>query len=463
MADINVYGNSFNKGRLSDFIQSRKLATDENGKVILVDKSTDEMAKMKQELNYFRKNLGAILSADQTFREALIMLIKNWEQASLNLSNFEVTEEGMDLQNQTIKKDTDTSSELCVHDLTVERSNISNLDGTMINKDHKRFQDQQTNKGESVKENNLMHIHETSTSDRLAADDQQYGQAPVMDQTPAITDQTAVPKEATPYKHISSPDTACSKETAAQVKKFKDLKRIMSDFTRWQRSQFRLLRSTSSKSLQKKKSHVLDKSTLNVKGSRKKWSKRRFNLTKMPDELKQNLNDCGHVFNMVDETKTDKRAGVTVSPPLTHVTSYRLIGEVVFQLERRIMAYIFKGERVKLEYTILNANQMIDRYHKSTESQLLNRKDKIFSHLRRCGLRAHRHNKLMMGLMEAYGTCDNLEEAKQIAKDNGWENHRNFKYDILQITPTNLLHDVIIFVDCLIYLANTDKAAIFLW
>ncbi|PIK48725.1 hypothetical protein BSL78_14412 [Apostichopus japonicus] len=224
MADINVYGNSFNKGRLSDFIQSRKLATDENGKVILVDKSTDEMAKIKQELNYFRNNLGAILSADKKFREAVIMLIKNWEQASLNLSNFEVTEEGMDLQNQTIKKDTDTSSELCVHDLTVERSNISNLDGTMINKDHKRFQDQHTNKGESVKENNFMHIHETSTSDRLAADDQQYGQAPGMDQTPAITDQMAVPKEATPYKHISSPDTACSKEAAAQVKKFKDLK-----------------------------------------------------------------------------------------------------------------------------------------------------------------------------------------------------------------------------------------------
>ncbi|PIK33413.1 hypothetical protein BSL78_29771 [Apostichopus japonicus] len=340
----------------------------------------------------------------------------------------------MDLQNQTIKKDTDTSSELCVHDLTVERSNISNLDGTMINKDHKRFQDQHTNKGESVKENNLMHIHETSTSDRLAADDQQYVQAPGTYQTPAITDQTAVPKhqilptrfrtndptleEATPNIHIS-PDTACSKETADQLKKFKDLKRIMSDFTRWQRSQFRLLRSTSSKSLQKKKSHVLDKSTLNVKGSRQKWSKRRFDLAKMQDEQKHNLNDYGQVFNMMDETKTYKRAGMTVSPPLTHVTSYRLIGEVVFQLERRIMAYIFKGERVKLEYTILNANQMIDMYHKSTESQLLNRKDKIFSHLRRCGLRAHRHNKLMMGLMEAYGTCDNLQEAKQIAKDNG--------------------------------------------
>ena len=155
----------------------------------------------------------------------------------------------------------------------------------------------------------------------------------------------------------------------------------------------------------------------------------------------------------------------------------RFIGEVCYQLDRRILSYVFSGQHMEGKerkrfygYTIENIPQMIMLESADAKTGMLNMKKKlamqyrfdyIMNSLGALGYKITRHPAISMQLVNKYGLLSSPPEKDMVEK------YALGRPDILKallesITPTYEWEDVSVMAECLILMADDDGKPLFL-
>lgn len=159
----------------------------------------------------------------------------------------------------------------------------------------------------------------------------------------------------------------------------------------------------------------------------------------------------------------------------------RIIGEVAFQLDRRILEYVFTWKyspdssqdkrRRFYGYTISNMGAMIrkeatDRtgqFNAKKELEMRYRFDYVIKALSKYGYVLEKHAILTQDLVNRYGLLSGPPDRK-IASEIGLDDPVILRVLLSQmIKDDNLLQEVLILLDCLCLLAHEDKRTIFLY
>ncbi|XP_071175315.1 uncharacterized protein [Mytilus edulis] len=159
----------------------------------------------------------------------------------------------------------------------------------------------------------------------------------------------------------------------------------------------------------------------------------------------------------------------------------RIIGEVAFQLDRRILEYVFTWKytpessddkrRRFYGYTISNMGAMIrkeatDRsgqFNPKKELEMRYRFDYVIKALSKYGYILERHAILSQDLVNRYGLLSGPPDRKT-ARDIGLDDPVILRVLLSQmIKDDNLLQEALILLDCLCLLAHEDKRTIFLY
>ncbi|XP_006879297.1 PREDICTED: speriolin [Elephantulus edwardii] len=148
----------------------------------------------------------------------------------------------------------------------------------------------------------------------------------------------------------------------------------------------------------------------------------------------------------------------------------RLVGEIAFQLDRRILSSIFP-ERVRLYgFTVANIPEKIIQAsmnpndHKLDEDlcqTLTQRYVSIMNRLQSLGYNGHIHPALTEQLVNAYGI---LRERPELAASDGGCYTMDFLQRVLvETVHPNMLSDALLLLSCLSQLAHDDGKPMFIW
>ncbi|KAL5022783.1 hypothetical protein ScPMuIL_001938 [Solemya velum] len=158
----------------------------------------------------------------------------------------------------------------------------------------------------------------------------------------------------------------------------------------------------------------------------------------------------------------------------------RLVGEVAFQLDRRILDYVFckrypqeQGKRKRRFYgfSLVHIGQMIlkeatDAYGKlnaKEELEMRYRLDHIVRSMAPFGYAFKKHTEFSQDMVNKYGLMS-LQPDRQTIHDFGLEDPVVLRALLGHLIESKEeLHDVLILLDCLYLLAHDDGKAVFLW
>ncbi|XP_064639820.1 speriolin-like [Lineus longissimus] len=155
----------------------------------------------------------------------------------------------------------------------------------------------------------------------------------------------------------------------------------------------------------------------------------------------------------------------------------RLVGEIAFQLDRRILNYIFNGSHMERPerkrfygFTIGNIPEMIDMESRDPTSGMTISKIKaamayrhkyVFHLLHPHGYRAEDHAMFAVRIVNKYGLLNGpLEKTLKVKllTDAEW-----IRTIIKKTISKNELKSINVFLDCLVFMANDDGKPLFIW
>ena len=159
--------------------------------------------------------------------------------------------------------------------------------------------------------------------------------------------------------------------------------------------------------------------------------------------------------------------------------SKRLIGEVAFQLDRRILEFIFSwkffADKAKKRryygYSLANLGQMIRKEATDEEGKLNTKKelemryrfDYVRKTLKSFGYNFDIHGQISQNMVNKYGLLNGPPD-KQTIKDFGLEDPVVLRMLLNSlIEDTAELENELILLDCLCLLAHEDRKSIFMW
>uniref|UniRef100_A0A8C5V3K9 Spermatosis and centriole associated 1 n=1 Tax=Microcebus murinus TaxID=30608 RepID=A0A8C5V3K9_MICMU len=160
----------------------------------------------------------------------------------------------------------------------------------------------------------------------------------------------------------------------------------------------------------------------------------------------------------------------TRTPPSKQLAWERLVGEIAFQLDRRILSSIFP-ERVRLYgFTVSNIPEKIIQAslnpsdHKLDEElcqTLTQRYVSIMNRLQSLGYNGRVHPALTEQLVNAYGI---LRERPELAASEGGSYTMDFLQRVLvETVHPSMLTDALLLLSCLNQLAHDDGKPMFIW
>ncbi|XP_074059235.1 speriolin isoform X10 [Macrotis lagotis] len=152
------------------------------------------------------------------------------------------------------------------------------------------------------------------------------------------------------------------------------------------------------------------------------------------------------------------------------LTWERLVGEIAFQLDRRILSSIFP-ERVRLYgFTISNISEKIIQASLNTSNQKLDeelcqtltqRYVAIMNRLQSLGYNWQVHPGLTEQLVNAYGI---LRERPELAGSEGGNYTMDFlQRVVMETVPPSILNDALLLLSCLNQLSQDDGKPMFIW
>ncbi|XP_074059237.1 speriolin isoform X12 [Macrotis lagotis] len=159
-----------------------------------------------------------------------------------------------------------------------------------------------------------------------------------------------------------------------------------------------------------------------------------------------------------------------ISKDPKQLTWERLVGEIAFQLDRRILSSIFP-ERVRLYgFTISNISEKIIQASLNTSNQKLDeelcqtltqRYVAIMNRLQSLGYNWQVHPGLTEQLVNAYGI---LRERPELAGSEGGNYTMDFlQRVVMETVPPSILNDALLLLSCLNQLSQDDGKPMFIW
>ena len=158
----------------------------------------------------------------------------------------------------------------------------------------------------------------------------------------------------------------------------------------------------------------------------------------------------------------------------------RIIGEIAFQLDRRILEYVFAWKQESEQprdkrrrfygFSVSNIGAMIRKEATEKNGQLNVKKELemryrfeyVMKSLVKFGYLLEKHSTLSQDLVNKYGLLSGPPDRKT-ARDLGLDDPIILRLLLIQmIKNENVLQDVLIILDCLCLLAHEDKKSIFL-
>lgn len=159
--------------------------------------------------------------------------------------------------------------------------------------------------------------------------------------------------------------------------------------------------------------------------------------------------------------------------------SRRLIGEVAFQLDRRILEYVFtskffsdkKKRKRYYGFSIANTGQMIrkeasddqGKLNTKTELEMRYRFDYIIKTLSSFGYMLEKHGQFAQDMVNKYGLLNAPPDTVTV-KEFGLEDPVILRVLLSQLIDSDVeLQDELVLLDCLCLLAHDDRKSIFMW
>lgn len=144
---------------------------------------------------------------------------------------------------------------------------------------------------------------------------------------------------------------------------------------------------------------------------------------------------------------------------------YSAIGEVAFQLERRVFNFCFPTQTRFYGYSLRNIETLIAREPDAVERQRQQtRFNQIIEKLRNANFLPYFHSELSSSLINQYGVLGrSLAEVRSAAQQGGFDDKEFITNVIRTKVPCSLQSDVLVILQCLILLSEEDGDPLFRW
>ncbi|XP_022084534.1 uncharacterized protein LOC110975955 [Acanthaster planci] len=162
---------------------------------------------------------------------------------------------------------------------------------------------------------------------------------------------------------------------------------------------------------------------------------------------------------------SSRQAEETGNSNVVHGTpSRKILGEIAFQVERRILAFVFQRKEILYGYNLGNLEIMIRTHPDQGGRSVLHRRyELLMDVLRSYGWVRGRHARFIADVIARYGTLRDVESAKAEALKRGWSNPSELKRGVLCLCPVMEVLDMLVVLDCLLHMARNDGQPVFLW
>ncbi|KAJ4931149.1 hypothetical protein JOQ06_025447 [Pogonophryne albipinna] len=177
----------------------------------------------------------------------------------------------------------------------------------------------------------------------------------------------------------------------------------------------------------------------------------------------------------MQSSNTDTLEDITVcSTSVRQATikgSDRVMGEVAYQLDRRIMSHIFQGHKRLYGFTLLNipgkikevsTHPLTGKVDEGYQLHLIQRHADLMKKLNKVGYKTELHPSFTEFIVNHYGI---LKERPGESSDQAIDyNNPNFLMKLIMTkAPRELKRDLLVLLTCLCTMADGDRKALLLW
>ncbi|XP_071990998.1 speriolin-like protein [Engystomops pustulosus] len=180
------------------------------------------------------------------------------------------------------------------------------------------------------------------------------------------------------------------------------------------------------------------------------------------DEIKRDTSPSG------GQDKKDNFQATCRDPKM--VQHYqRVVGEIAFQLDRRILATIFQEYERFYGFLVSNVKEKIiqlttcpltQKVDEEEKTKLFERKQKLFNTLKRFGYNKHIHPAFTEYLVNTYGVLKDRPRAGP--EFEAYHRPEDLRTMAAESMPCSILENVNIIIDCLKCLAEEDGKPLFM-
>ncbi|XP_053547106.1 speriolin-like protein [Bombina bombina] len=188
----------------------------------------------------------------------------------------------------------------------------------------------------------------------------------------------------------------------------------------------------------------------------------------------KNLKDKG----LIDQESKDKKDDLTEKPHIPQQEDnehlqhcHQVLGEIAFQLDRRILSYIFLEQSRIYGFTVSNALEKImqastcpltNNVNEVQRAEMMARYTDIMNRLKKLGYDTRVHPMVSEHLVNSYGILKKHPEP--LTKE--WESYNDPEvlYKIAtDAAPSDSVKHVQVLLNCLVNLAKEDGKSLFIW
>uniref|UniRef100_UPI00398F3D03 speriolin-like isoform X4 n=1 Tax=Pristiophorus japonicus TaxID=55135 RepID=UPI00398F3D03 len=140
-----------------------------------------------------------------------------------------------------------------------------------------------------------------------------------------------------------------------------------------------------------------------------------------------------------------------------------VIGEIAFQLDRRILTYIFTAGPRLYGFRVLNINEKVIQVAtcEKERDEMTTRHNEIMQQLTIIGYCPNVHPKFSEDIVNTFGIFKEKPQC-QVMLEN-YNNADYLKKTITENAPLNLVMDLLVLLNCLLNLSNSDGQPLFIW
>ncbi|XP_072538774.1 speriolin-like protein [Salminus brasiliensis] len=149
----------------------------------------------------------------------------------------------------------------------------------------------------------------------------------------------------------------------------------------------------------------------------------------------------------------------------------RLVGEIAFQLDRRILSHVFRDQSRLYGFTVVNipdkiiqvsTHPLTGKVDEAYRRDLNNRYVKLMDHLRSLGYSMTLHPPFTEFIVNTYGIMKQRLDS-DTARQLGYSDPDVLQRAIVGSAPSGLLKDLLVLFSCLCYMARLDGKPLLLW